>query len=48
MVGYGLQPNEVLGLLQELSPSDVLMGNHDFAVVTGDASWFSERAHSRT
>lgn len=44
MVGYGPQPNEVLERLQGLGPADVLMGNHDYAVVTGDTSWFSEHA----
>lgn len=44
IVGYGPQPNEVIDLLEELSPIDVLMGNHDHAAVTGDTSWFSEHA----
>jgi putative phosphoesterase len=44
VVGYGPQPNEVVEQLQRLHPNAVLMGNHDYAVVTGDTSGFSEHA----
>ena len=44
MVGYGPQPNEVLERLRELLPDAMLMGNHDYAVTTGDTSGFSPHA----
>jgi putative phosphoesterase len=44
MVGYGPQPNEVIELLKQLDPNVVLMGNHDYAVATGDTSGFSPHA----
>ncbi len=44
VVGYGPQPNEVVKQLLDLCPTTVLMGNHDYAVVTGDTSGFSEHA----
>ena len=44
LVGYGPQPNEVVERLGQLRPSAVLMGNHDYAVVTGDTEGFSSRA----
>ena len=44
LVGYGPQPNEVVERLRQLRPSAVLMGNHDYAVVTGDTEGFSSRA----
>jgi putative phosphoesterase len=44
LVGYGPQPNEVVEQLQQLQPATVLMGNHDYAVATGDASGFSPHA----
>ncbi|HUK49623.1 MAG TPA: metallophosphoesterase family protein, partial [Terriglobales bacterium] len=44
LVGYGPQPNEVVEQLQQLQPTIVLMGNHDYAVSTGDASGFSSYA----
>lgn len=44
LVGYGPQPNEVTEQLQQLQPSSALMGNHDYAVATGDASGFSPHA----
>ena len=44
LVGYGPQPNEVVERLQQLRPSAVLMGNHDYAVVTGDTEGFSSHA----
>lgn len=44
LVGYGPQPNEVIERLQRLSSLTVLMGNHDYAVVSGDASGFSDLA----
>ena len=43
-VGYGPQPNEVVERLIELKPTAVLMGNHDYAVVTGDTNDFSPHA----
>ena len=44
LVGYGPQPNEVVERLRKLRPSAVLMGNHDYAVVTGDTEGFSSHA----
>ena len=44
LVGYGPQPNEVVQKIQQLRPSVVLMGNHDYAVVTGDTEGFSSHA----
>ena len=44
IVGYGPQPNEVVEALQGLKPLAVLMGNHDYAVVTGDVQGFSTYA----
>jgi putative phosphoesterase len=44
IVGYGPQPNEVIEGLQQLRPTTVLMGNHDYAVVTGDVEGFSSNA----
>src|SRR5208283_4840461 len=44
IVGYGPQPNEVVARLMELRPSVTLMGNHDYAVVSGDVQGFSANA----
>ncbi|MGP8071087.1 MAG: metallophosphoesterase family protein [Candidatus Bathyarchaeia archaeon] len=44
IVGYGPQPNEVVARLVELRPSVILMGNHDYAVVSGDVQGFSANA----
>lgn len=44
LVGYGPQPNEVVERLKDLRPAVVLMGNHDYAVATGDTDGFSENA----
>jgi putative phosphoesterase len=44
LVGYGPEPNEVVEELQAMRPEYVLMGNHDYAVVTGDTSGFSRNA----
>ncbi len=44
LVGYGPQPNEVVERLQSLNPAAVLMGNHDYAVATGDTEGFSQHA----
>lgn len=44
MVGYGPQPNEVLEKLRLLGPAVVLMGNHDYAVVTGNTEGFASHA----
>lgn len=46
IVGYGSQPNEVVETVRGLKPLVVLMGNHDYAVVTGDVQGFS--AHAAT
>ena len=43
-VGYGPQPNEVIETLCDLQPLAVLMGNHDYAVTTGDIEDFSSHA----
>jgi putative phosphoesterase len=44
VVGYGPQPNEVVERLRQLNPTVVLMGNHDYAVITGETEWFSANA----
>lgn len=44
VVGYCAQPNEVVETIQRLNPLVVLMGNHDYAVVTGDVGGFSTYA----
>ena len=44
IVGYGPQPNEVVRRLWELDPTAVLMGNHDYAVATGDTQNFTVHA----
>ena len=44
LVGYGPDPNEIVERIQELRPTVVLMGNHDYAVVTGDVEGFSSNA----
>jgi len=41
IVGYGPQPNEVIEVIQGLDPLVTLMGNHDYAVTTGDTEGFS-------
>ncbi|MCP8312902.1 MAG: metallophosphoesterase family protein, partial [archaeon] len=40
LVGYGANPNEVIEWARENNVKCV-MGNHEYAVVTGDASWFN-------
>ena len=44
LVGYGPDPNEVVEQLRQLHPTAALLGNHDFAVVTGDSSGFNPQA----
>jgi putative phosphoesterase len=44
LVGYGPRPNEVVEQLQALRPAAALMGNHDYAVATGDVSGFTRNA----
>lgn len=44
LVGYGPEPNEVVERLVGLKPNVVLMGNHDYAVVTGNTEGFSPHA----
>jgi predicted phosphodiesterase len=44
IVGYGAQPNEVVDAIRGLKPLEVLMGNHDYAVVTGNVQGFSAYA----
>jgi len=44
IVGYGPQPNEVIEAIQGLEPLVTLMGNHDYAVTTGDVEGFSTHA----
>ncbi len=43
LVGYGADPNEVVQLLKKENVSAVL-GNHDYAAITGDTGNFSTRA----
>ena len=44
LVGYGAQPNEVVSKIRSLKPEAVVMGNHDYAVSTGDTSSFVQHA----
>ena len=44
IVGYGPQPNEVIERIRGLQPLAILMGNHDYAVTTGDVEGFSSHA----
>lgn len=44
LVGYGGQPNEVVSQLRSLEPDAIVMGNHDYAVSTGDTSGFVDHA----
>jgi len=44
LVGYGAQPNEVVSEVRSLKPQAVVMGNHDYAVSTGDTSGFVSHA----
>jgi putative phosphoesterase len=44
IVGYGPQPNEVIAKLVGLRPSVTLVGNHDYAAVSGDVQGFSANA----
>lgn len=43
VVGYGANPNEVLDRIRGLGVGTV-MGNHDYAAVTGDTDMFNDRA----
>jgi putative phosphoesterase len=43
IVGYGANPNEVVGRLREIGAKSV-MGNHDHAAVTGEIGDFNARA----
>lgn len=44
LVGYGAQPNEVVSEVRSLKPDAIVMGNHDYAVSTGDTSGFVDHA----
>ncbi|MCJ7456848.1 metallophosphatase family protein [Candidatus Bathyarchaeota archaeon] len=44
LVGYGAQPNEVVSEIRSLEPDAVVLGNHDYAVSTGDTSGFVHHA----
>lgn len=44
LVGYGAQPNEVVSEVRSLKPQAIVMGNHDYAVSTGDTSGFVHHA----
>ena len=43
-MGYGAQPNEVISEIRSLKPAAIVMGNHDYAVSTGDTSGFVHHA----
>ena len=43
IVGYGADPNEVIKAIRE-HDAIALMGNHDYAAVTGDTGGFNARA----
>jgi putative phosphoesterase len=40
IIGYGAEPNSVVEKVKEMRPSQVLSGNHEYAVTTGDLSKF--------
>ncbi len=44
LVGYGAEPNEVLSEIRSLKPAGIVMGNHDYAVSTGDTYGFVQHA----
>ena len=44
IVGYGPEPNDVIEELRILEPKVTIMGNHDYAVTTGDVRGFSPDA----
>jgi putative phosphoesterase len=44
LVGYGAQPNEVVSEIRSLRPKAIVMGNHDYAISTGDTSGFVQHA----
>jgi putative phosphoesterase len=44
LVGYGAQPNEVVSEIRSLKLAAIVMGNHDYAVSTGDTSGFVHHA----
>jgi len=44
LVGYGAQPNEVVSEIRSLRPKAIVMGNHDYAVSTGETSGFVQHA----
>ncbi len=46
IVGYGPNPDQVVETLRARKPDVVLVGNHDYAVVTGDSSGFVDYAVS--
>src|ERR1700722_1455329 len=43
IVGYGASPNEVVALLRERGAT-CIVGNHDFAVLSGKVNEFNARA----
>lgn len=43
VVGYGANPNEVIQLLKSRNVNTIL-GNHDYAVLTGDVGYFNPAA----
>lgn len=43
LVGYGANPNEVIDIVRSKGIKCIL-GNHDYAVCTGDTSYFNPRA----
>jgi putative phosphoesterase len=45
LVGYGANPNEVIAWVKERKVVSV-MGNHDYAALTTDTSWFNPSAGS--
>lgn len=45
LVGYGANPSEVIQVVK-VKGATVVMGNHDYAAVTGDTEWFNTEAAS--
>jgi len=43
IVGYGANPNETISWVKKKTTGCIL-GNHDYAVIASDSSWFNQRA----
>ena len=43
IVGYGANPKEVIQWMKK-SKTKAVLGNHDYAVITGNSEWFNAEA----